>query len=122
MGCSTHSVPSWSKVAIRSSGGTNFELAWSVVARTKSRIARLAGPSFHELNESPGGTCVWASAGWETLANVGSHARPKSSPRRLIAYSELLDFIFNLQQFGARRPFTLENYCDHRVRISTERL
>ena len=31
-GCSTHSVPSWSKVAIRSSGGTNFGLPCWVVS------------------------------------------------------------------------------------------
>ena len=33
---------------MRSSGGTNFGLARSVVARTKSTIACLAGPSFHD--------------------------------------------------------------------------
>ena len=48
IGCSTHSVPSWSKVAMRSGGGTNFGLAWSVVACTNSTIAFLAAPSFHE--------------------------------------------------------------------------
>ena len=41
-------VPSWSKVAMRSSGGTKFGLDWSVVACTKSTIACFAGPSFHE--------------------------------------------------------------------------
>ena len=48
IGCSTHSVPSWSKVAMRSSGGTNFGLPCVVVACTKSTIAFLAGPSFQE--------------------------------------------------------------------------
>src|SRR5271165_6936549 len=33
---------------MRSSGGTNFGLAWSVVTRTKSTMACFAGPSFHE--------------------------------------------------------------------------
>ncbi len=47
-GCSTQSVPSWSKVAMRSSGATKFLLYWSVVTRTKSRAACLAGPAFHE--------------------------------------------------------------------------
>ena len=55
IGCSTHSVPSWSKVAMRSAGGTNFGLAWSVVACTNSMIAFLAGPSFQEGRGS-----VWA--------------------------------------------------------------
>src|SRR5215469_3619846 len=48
MGCSTHSVPSWSKVAMRSSGGTNLVLDFSVVLCTKLTIACLVGPSFHE--------------------------------------------------------------------------
>src|SRR5271156_2715223 len=48
MGCSTHSVPSWSNSAIRSSFGTNFGLDLSVVAWTKSRIAFFQAPSFHE--------------------------------------------------------------------------
>jgi hypothetical protein len=32
IGCETHSVPSWSKVARRAFGGTNFGFAGSVVA------------------------------------------------------------------------------------------
>ena len=43
IGCSTHSVPSWSKVAMRSAGGTNFGLPCVVVACTNSTIAFLAG-------------------------------------------------------------------------------
>src|SRR5262249_54473639 len=54
IGCSTHSVPSWSKVAMRSSGGTKFGFARSVVDRTKSRIACFAGPSFHEASSFAG--------------------------------------------------------------------
>ena len=60
MGCSTHVVPSWSKVAMRSSGGTNFGLALSVVVFTKSRIACFAGPSFHEGK----GSAATVAAGW----------------------------------------------------------
>ena len=56
IGCSTQSVPSWSKVAMRWAGGTNCLLAASVVARTKSTTACLAGPSFHE------GSGSWAMA------------------------------------------------------------
>jgi hypothetical protein len=43
-------VPSWSKVAMRSSGGTNCGLEVSVVALTKFTIACLADPSFQEDN------------------------------------------------------------------------
>src|SRR5262245_19083200 len=45
IGCT---VLSWSKVAIRSSGGTNLGLALSVVAFTKATIACFAGPSFQD--------------------------------------------------------------------------
>src|SRR5580700_3266050 len=48
MGCSTHIVPSWSNVAIRSWGRMKSLLAGSVVALTKATMAALAGPSFHE--------------------------------------------------------------------------
>ena len=48
IGCSTQSVPSWSKVAMRSSGATKFAPPVSVVALTKSTMAFFAGPSFHE--------------------------------------------------------------------------
>src|SRR5438034_2482726 len=48
IGCSTQSVPSWSKVATRSTGGTNFGLPCVVVACTNSTIACFAAPSFHE--------------------------------------------------------------------------
>jgi len=52
MGCSTHIVPSSSKVATRSAGGMNFGLPCVVVVCTNSTIAFLAGPSFHEGSES----------------------------------------------------------------------
>jgi hypothetical protein len=40
---------------MRSSGGTNFGLAYSVATRTKSTMACFAGPSFHE---GRGSVCV----------------------------------------------------------------
>src|SRR5262245_35965290 len=55
MGCSTHSVPSWSNVAMRSAGGTNFGLPCEVVACTNSTIALFAAPSFQEESGSPAG-------------------------------------------------------------------
>ena len=60
MGCSTQVVPSWSKVAMRSSGGTNFGLFLSVVVLTKSRIACFAGPSFQDGS----GSAKAVAAGW----------------------------------------------------------
>jgi len=44
--CSHHSVPSLSKTAIRSAGGTNAGLPGFVTRVTKLTIARLAAPSF----------------------------------------------------------------------------
>src|SRR4051812_43536799 len=58
MGCSTHVVPYWSKVAMRSSGATNCGLLFSVVFLTKSRIAFFAGPSFHEGSGSVAAVAV----------------------------------------------------------------
>ena len=42
IGCSTQSVPSWSKVAIRSGGGTKVGRPAVVVARTNSTMAFFA--------------------------------------------------------------------------------
>src|SRR5208283_2845976 len=80
-GCSTHSVPSWSNSAMRSSGGTKSLLAGSVVTRTKSRIARFAGPSFHEAS----GVVLWASAAVASRSpgRAGIAASAPSTRRRL---------------------------------------
>src|SRR6516162_2874187 len=69
MGCSTHSVPSWSKVAMRSSGGTNFVLDLSVVVCTNSTIACLARRSFHE---GSGSVCASACVPKQSPATVAS--------------------------------------------------
>ena len=64
IGCSTHKVPSWSKVAILSSGGTKVALPSFVVFVTKSTIACFAGPSFHEARVSvANGTSATAMSG-----------------------------------------------------------
>src|SRR5271169_271850 len=68
MGCSTHVVPSWSKVAMRSSGATNFGLLGSVVVLTKSSIACFAGPSFQEGN---GSAAAVVAAGWPAVGVEG---------------------------------------------------
>ena len=51
---------------MRAAGGTNFGLAGSVVARTKSRIAAFAGPSFHDGRESVFSRCPNAFPAWRT--------------------------------------------------------
>src|ERR1700761_8563166 len=65
MGCSTHRVPSWSKVAMRSSGARNCGLLLSVVVLTKPRIACFAGPSFQEGNGSESAVDDWPVEGVE---------------------------------------------------------
>jgi hypothetical protein len=47
-GFSSYSVPSLSKVAMRSAGGTNVGLFGVVTFVTKSMMALLAAPSFHD--------------------------------------------------------------------------
>src|SRR5262245_15756166 len=84
MGCSTQSVPSWSKVAIRSSGGTNLGLPCSVVTRTKSRIACFAGPSFHDARDALDAVCAWATAGRNVPDRAGSRAKLVTKVRRSI--------------------------------------
>ena len=81
IGCSTHSVPSWSKVAMRSGGGTKLGFAWSVVARTKSRIACFAGPSFHD-GRVPDGFCASAATGTNALDTIPSAGKMESKVRR----------------------------------------
>ncbi len=58
IGCSVHSVPSLSKVAMRSPGAMKSGPPSVVAAVTKSRIACLVGPSFHD-----GSGSSWAKAG-----------------------------------------------------------
>jgi hypothetical protein len=88
-GYSVHSVPSWSNVAMRSSSATNALLDCSVVARTKSKIACFAGPSFHEAS---GLAAVWvcAAANCPTVTAVAAAAAtvvvaPSSIERRLVS-------------------------------------
>ena len=58
IGCSDQSVPSLSKVAMRSPGATKSGPPSVVAAVTKSTIACLVGPSFQD-----GSGSSWAKAG-----------------------------------------------------------
>jgi hypothetical protein len=58
IGCSDQSVPSLSKVAIRSPGSSQPGPPSVVAAVTKSTIACFAAPSFHD-----GSGSSWARAG-----------------------------------------------------------
>src|SRR5258708_33025675 len=99
---------------MRSSGGTKLGLACSVVARTKSRMACFAAPSFHDGNGPPdGAACACAAAGRSSCGNAGPAANPASRTRRLMTNdgTRVLTFGF-LQQPRSRRaleqPYALE--------------
>src|SRR5271155_1667846 len=70
MGCSTHNVPSWSNVEMRSSGGTNRGLGGSVGGWMKCWIELFAAPSYQDRSGS-----VSASAGASTPRLPAAAAR-----------------------------------------------
>src|SRR5215469_9374205 len=76
---------------MRSSGGTNFGLERSVVARTKSTIACFAGPSFHEASVFAA-SCARAVL-VRPAGSAGKTARVASNVRRLIPQEETIDFM-----------------------------
>src|SRR5664279_2071882 len=84
IGYSTHVVPSWSKVAMRCSGGTKDGLAGSVVTLTKVTIACFAGPSFHEGRESRACATEWAISVKQNAVEI------HKSDRALMSLSPLL--------------------------------
>src|SRR5271154_1642416 len=104
MGCSTHSVPSWSNTAIRSCGGTKLEVERSVVTRTKSRIACFAGPSFQAASGVPDGAgarvvgvCASALVAPRITGIAGAAARSLSRGRRLgLSEDDIMAFLLSL--------------------------
>src|SRR5271170_8164287 len=125
MGCSTQSVPSWSKVAMRSSGGTNFGLAGSVVTRTKSRIACFAGPSFHEANGSDGkgpcaggppGNCACAAARRSPDSTTGAANHESRMRRRLTTGRGMIGFMFDLPKKQIETEYRLPEPADQQNR------
>src|SRR6516162_9152670 len=75
MGCSTQSVPSWSKVAMRCSGGTNCAFLGSVVACTNLLMACFAAPSFQEGSQSDWATVTLQATRLATAANAKANVR-----------------------------------------------
>src|SRR6516164_3516899 len=72
---------------MRCSGGRNFELPCSVVARTKSSIACLAAPSFHDGNGlADGAVCADAGSVRSGPDKAGNSARLETRARRLVRY------------------------------------
>src|SRR5262245_40674717 len=74
---------------MRASGGTNCELAGSVVACTNARIACFAGPSFHEGSAS---VCAWACAPRTSkAAKATNRANTNTEGMRFIGVSTLVE-------------------------------
>jgi hypothetical protein len=70
-----------------------------MVARTKSKIACFAGPSFHDGSNRPG-VCVGAETGRIGPDNAGSSANVESRTRRLIPGEGAIGFIFDSDAAG----------------------
>src|SRR5271165_2351008 len=70
IGCSTQSVPSWSKVAMRSSGATYLGSDLSVTSLTNAKMACLAGPSFHDGSGSWAWARVWLARATASRVNM----------------------------------------------------
>src|SRR5262245_50062049 len=89
---------------MRSSGDTKFGLVGSVVHRTKSRIACLAGPSFHEGNAPI--EMVWADADTNKggADRAGSNTSFESKLRRSIPDRIMVFFMFCYPWFIRREP------------------
>src|SRR5271154_342983 len=94
---------------MRSSGGTNFGFARSVVSRTKLRIACFAGPSFHDGSAV---LDVGVSADAETAKKetdkAGRSAKVEIIVRRGTPVCELIGFIFGflLSRHEQDQPLT----------------
>ena len=84
-------TPAGDRTSRRDLPAAQFELAWSVIARTKSTIACFAGPSFHDANGAACVSCAWVTAGNSVRPSVGSKANPEIAARRL-----MFDFTFHL--------------------------
>src|SRR5260221_7800609 len=78
---------------MRSSAGTNFELPCSVVARTKSRIACFAAPSFQEASGALGVVCALIGEEGSVVDRNGNKMRFKARVRRVIPGDRSSDFI-----------------------------
>ena len=82
MGCSHHSVPSLSKVAMRSGAGTKSGLPGRVVSCTSLTIAALTGPSFHDGSGSVTGDVVAQPASSSATIHSDTASRPhQMNPR-----------------------------------------
>jgi hypothetical protein len=79
-GCSVQSVPSWSKVAMRSAGPTYMGLDLSVVSLTKARTISFAGPPFHD---GKGSLWAWPVAVARSPQRKRAAAPVETNARRL---------------------------------------
>ena len=85
-GCSVQSVPSWSKVAMRSAGSTYLVLDLSVVSFTKARTMSFAGPLFQD---GKGSLWAWPVAVARSLRRRRAAAPAETNARRVTFLAEL---------------------------------
>ena len=70
-----------------------------MVARTKSKIACFAGPSFHDGSRPPGAAvCAGADAERNGADKAGSIANVESRTRRLIPEDRMVGFMLGSSQ------------------------
>src|SRR5699024_822655 len=77
------SVPSLSKTAIRSAGGTKSAPPACVTRRTKSSSARFGAPSFHDASGSAGSAEVDTVAGAAERCSVAGPQADIAAARRI---------------------------------------
>src|SRR6267154_5325170 len=90
IGCSAHSVPSLSKVAILSADGTRSGEPCLVTRSTNVTIAFLVTASFHDGNGSVTAVCAIAGV-WSNIGNAVKAAKADSIARRLTSKSLSFD-------------------------------
>src|SRR6266481_6924900 len=97
MGCSTHNVPSLSKVAMRCGTGTKSGEPSRVTAATKFRIDCFAAPSVHDGSvAADAAVCARNETGSSGPDKTGSAAKVERRTRRLIPEEGRVDFMFGL--------------------------
>ena len=93
-GCSDQSVPSLSKVAIRSSGAMKSGLAGSVTDDTKFSIASRVGPAFHDGSAGASTAAPPPDADEDSGASGAMQALRPARSRRTGTPGDVVDMAF----------------------------
>ena len=104
-GCSDHSVPSLSNVAMRSPSATKSVLPVVVTALTKSVIAVFDGPAFHDGSGSAAGVETGAGAAVPAGAFDSAGGRLHAAVKSAAANKAVRERIHITSFSGPRRRF-----------------